>query len=47
LPLCGYRQGYGRKKRGAKIIKLGIQIMPAGQARGWSNAIRQVKEQMK
>jgi hypothetical protein len=33
--------------RGARIIKLATKIMANGQARGWSDAIRQAKEQAK
>jgi hypothetical protein len=33
--------------RGDKIIKLATKIMAAGQARGWSDALRQAREKVK
>jgi hypothetical protein len=30
-------------ERGAQIIKLAVQIMESGQARGWSDALSQAK----
>jgi len=33
--------------RGAKIIQLATQLMQAGKSKGWSDALRQAKEQTK
>lgn len=33
--------------RGAKIIQLSIQIMAAGQARGWSDALAKARAQVR
>ena len=36
-----------QSERGAKVIRLAVRILVAGQAKGWSDALSQAKQQTK
>lgn len=41
------QQSAPAQDRGARVIQLATQIMAAGRARGWSDAISQARKQVK